>query len=202
MATTKTVSVPIGMRKSYWAPIKTEPDTGHPTYDSIVDMGAAVSGTLTVTTSTFSLYGDDVEQVSDESFVSAQVDAETTCSALDINSKIYGHTYAESTGEDSGKDDHAPYGGYGYLEPVMLKDKGTVFRATFIRRCTAIASAEKADAATRAESTTPQTYKVSFKCTADNSGSWRVRKEFTGTGAEAAADTWLKSQFSTTTGDA
>ena len=200
--TTKTVKVPIGMRKSYWAPIKTEPDTGHPTYDTIVDMGAAVSGTLTITTATFSIYGDDVEQVGDESFVSAQIDAETTCSDLEISASIYGHSYAEATGEDSGKDDHAPYGGYGYLEPIMLTDKSVIFRGTFIRRCTAIASAEKADAATRAESITPQNNKVSFKCTADNSGSWRVRKEFTGTGAEAAADTWLKSQFSTTTGDA
>ena len=101
-------------------------------------------------------------------------------------------------GEDSGKDDHAPYGGYGYLEPIMLKDKSVIFRGTFIRRCTAIASAEKADAATRAESITPQNNKVSFKCTADATGSWRVRKEFTGTGAEAAADAWLKSQFSPT----
>lgn len=195
---TKIVKVPIGMRKSYWAPITAEPDAAHPTYGTILDMGAAVSGTLTITTATFSLYGDDVEQVSDESFVSAQIDAETTCSDLEINSTLYGHTYVESSGEDSGKDDHAPYGGYGYMEPVMLKDKSIIFRATFIRRCTAIASSEKADAATRSESITPQTNKVSLKCTADATGSWRARKEFTGSGAEAAADTWLKSQFSPT----
>ena len=40
----KTVKVPIGMRSSYFAKIKTEPENAHPTYDSKVDMGAAVKG--------------------------------------------------------------------------------------------------------------------------------------------------------------
>lgn len=38
----KTVKVPIGMRSSYFAKIKTEPENAHPTYDTVLDMGAAV----------------------------------------------------------------------------------------------------------------------------------------------------------------
>lgn len=198
-ANTKTVKVPIGIRKALWAKITAEPDAAHPTYDAtVLDLGAAVKGTLAITTATLSIYGDDVEQLRDEAFVSAQVDVETTCSDLELNASVYGHTYDASTGEDSGKDDHAPYGGYGYLEPVLLKDKSVVFRATFLRRVCAIASSEKSDAATRAESITVQNNVVSFACSADATGSWRVRKEFTGDGAEAAALAWINTQFAPT----
>ena len=196
---TKTVKVPIGIRKALWAKIAAEPDAAHPTYDNtVLDLGAAVKGTLAITTATLSIYGDDVEQLRDEAFVSAQVDVETTCSDLELNASVYGHTYDASTGEDSGKDDHAPYGGYGYIEPVLLKDKSVVFRATFLRRVCAIASSEKSDAATRADSITVQNNVVSFACSADATGSWRVRKEFTGDGAEAAALAWINTQFAPT----
>ena len=196
---TKTVKVPIGIRKALWAKITAEPDAAHPTYDNtVLDLGAAVKGTLAITTATLSIYGDDVEQLRDEAFVSAQVDVETTCSDLELNASVYGHTYDASTGEDSGKDDHAPYGGYGYLEPVLLKDTSVVFRATFLRRVCAIASSEKSDAATRAARITLQNNVVSFACSADATGSWRVRKEFTGDGAEAAALAWIKTQFAPT----
>lgn len=196
---TKTVKVPIGIRKALWAKITAEPDAAHPTYDAtILDLGAAVKGTLAITTATLSIYGDDTEQLRDEAFVSAQVDVETTCSDLELNASVYGHTYSSTDGEDSGKDDHAPYGGYGYLEPVLLKDKSVVFRATFLRRVCAIASSEKSDAATRADSITVQNNAVSFACSADATGSWRARKEFTGDGAEAAAVAWIKTQFAPT----
>ena len=196
---TKTVKVPIGIRKALWAKITAEPDAAHPTYDNtILDLGAAVKGTLAITTATLSIYGDDTEQLRDEAFVSAQVDVETTCSDLELNASVYGHTYSTTDGEDSGKDDHAPYGGYGYLEPVLLKDKSVVFRATFLRRVCAIASSEKSDAATRADSITVQNNAVSFACSADATGSWRVRKEFTGDGAEASALAWIKTQFAPT----
>ena len=195
---TKTVKVPIGIRKALWAKITAEPDAAHPTYDTtILDLGAAVKGTLAITTATLSIYGDDTEQLRDEAFVSAQVDVET-CSDLELNASVYGHTYSATEGEDSGKDDHAPYGGYGYLEPILLKDKSVVFRATFLRRVCAIASSEKSDTATRADSITVQNNAVSFACSADATGSWRARKEFTGDGAETSALAWLNTQFAPT----
>ena len=196
MATTKTVKLPIGIRKALWAPITADSDTAHPTYGTPIDLGTAVKGTLAITTASVSIYGDDVEQLRDESFVSAQLDVETTCSDLELNATVFGHTYSEETGEDSGKDDHAPYGGYGYIEPILLKDKTVVYRASFLRRVCAIASSEKSDAATRSDSITTQNNAVSFAASADGAGSWRVRKEFSGTGAEANALTWINSQFS------
>ena len=36
--------MPLGMRKSYFYPIKTTPDNAHPTYDTALDMGSAVKG--------------------------------------------------------------------------------------------------------------------------------------------------------------
>ena len=88
---TKTVKVPIGIRKALWAKITAEPDAAHPTYDAtILDLGAAVKGTLAITTATLSIYGDDTEQLRDEAFVSAQVDVETTCSDLELNASVYG----------------------------------------------------------------------------------------------------------------
>ena len=67
---TKTVKVPIGIRKALWAKITAEPDAAHPTYDTtILDLGAAaVKGTLAITTATLSIYGDDTEQLRDEAF--------------------------------------------------------------------------------------------------------------------------------------
>lgn len=194
--TTKTVKVPIGIRKALWGKITAEPDGAHPTYGTPVSLGAAVKGTLAITTAALTIYGDDVEQLRDESFVSGQLDVETTCSDLELNATVYGHTYAESDGEDSGKDDHAPYGGYGYIEPILLKDKTVIFRSSFLRRVVAIGSSEKSDAATRADSITQQNNAISFACSADATGSWRVRKEFSGDGAEAAALAWINSQFS------
>ena len=161
-----------------------------------MDLGAAVKGTLAITTASLTIYGDDVEQLRDESFVAGQLDVETTCSDLELNATVYGHTYAEADGEDSGKDDHAPYGGYGYIEPILLKDKTVIFRSSFLRRVVAIGSSEKSDAATRADSITQQNNAISFACSADATGSWRVRKEFSGDGAEAAALAWINSQFS------
>lgn len=73
-----------------------------------------------------------------------------------------------------------------------------VFRASFLRRVCAIASSEKSDAATRADSITVQNNAVSFACSADATGSWRARKEFTGDGAEASALAWLNTQFAPT----
>jgi hypothetical protein len=194
---TKTVKVPIGIRKALWAPVKTQPDAAHPTYDTIVELGTAIKGTLAITTASLSIYGDDVEQLRDESFVSAQLDVETTLSDLELNATIFGHTYSETDGEDSGKDDHAPYGGYGFIEPVLLADKTIVYRATFLRRVAALSSSEKTDSSTRSESITVQNNAISFACSADNLGSWRVRKEFSGDGAEANALSWIKTQFGT-----
>lgn len=179
--------MPLGMRKSYFYPIKTTPENAHPTYDTPVDMGSAVKGYLSVTTASGEIVGDDQILYSAEQFVSAQLDAETNLSDLEINAKIFGHSFAEASGEESGKDDVPVSGGYGFIEPILKDDKTTVFRATALYHCTAMPSSEKQEADTRKPSEfSPKTNAVSYKVLPDNSGSWRNRQDFdTLTAAEA-----------------
>lgn len=200
----KTVKAPVGFRRSYFAPITEEAAAAHPTYGDILDMGAAVTGTLAVTTASAEIPGDDIMQLEVENFVSAQLDVETTCDDLAKAAQLLGHKYGTPTGESSGStvklelsgaDDAPPVGGYGCIEPMILKDKSMVYRASFFFRASAMPSSEKMGAKTRSSSLEPQMSAVSFKVTADNTGCWRARQEF---GTEAAAVTWLESCFAGT----
>ena len=98
---TSKVKAPLGMQTLTYYPIKTEPDSAHPTYDTGVDLGAAVKGYLTVTTASASIPGDDITQLEDEIFTGGQLDSETTMSDLAVNATLYGHTYTEVGGEES-----------------------------------------------------------------------------------------------------
>lgn len=187
------LKMPLGMRKSYFYPIKTTPDNAHPTYDTPIDMGSAVKGYLTITTATAEIVGDDQLQYSAELFVSAQLDAETNLSDLEVNAKIFGHAYESSSGENSGKDDVPASGGYGFIEPILKADKTTVYRATALYYCTALASSEKQEADTRKPSEfSPKTNAVSYKVVPDNTGEWRNRQDFD---TMAAAEANLKKVF-------
>lgn len=192
--TTARVKVPLGMRKSYFAPFAAEPDDAPPTYETPIDMGAAVKGYLSVTTASGNIPGDDRILHYDEKFVSAQLDAETTKSDLELNATVYGHKYTAGL-ETSSKDDSAPYGGYGFIEPILLKNKKVMYRATFLYKVTAMQSSEKTEADTRKNDFNPKMNAVSFFVLEDNTGAWRDRKEFD---TEAAADAWIKSNFSGT----
>ena len=194
--TYKTMKVPVGMRRSYFGTIATEPAAAHPTYNEPVSMGEAVSGALSVTTATASIYGDDVDLLDIEEFASAQFDAETACDDLATNAKIFGHTYA-TTGDDadeeiSGGDDAAPVGAYAYIQHLIKKDKSHVFRGVFFYRVAAMPSSEKEESATKGSSLEPKMYPVSFKIFQDNLGKWRSRKEFT---SQADAEAWILGKF-------
>lgn len=199
MATeTVKVKVPLGMRKSYFAPFAPdtpEPDNAHPTYGEVLDMGAAVKGYLSITTASGNIPGDDKILFYDEKFVSAQLDVETTKSDLELNAAVFGHKYADGL-ETSGKDDSSPYGGYGFIEPILMQNKKIVYRAGFFYKLTAMQSSEKTEADTRKNDFSPKMNAVSFFVQEDNTGAWRDRKEFD---TEAAADEWLKGIFAGTT---
>ena len=60
--TTSKVKVPLGMQTLDFWPITQEPDSGHPKYGASINLGAAVKGYLTVTTSMASIPGDDINQ--------------------------------------------------------------------------------------------------------------------------------------------
>ena len=172
------VKAPIGMQTSTFYPITAEPAGTHPTYAAGLDMGAAVKGYLSITTVTGEIPGDDEIQLETEQFVSCQADVETTMSDLELNAKLYGHTFSEQDGEVSGGDDEATLGAYTFVEPIIKKDKSRVYRATNLFKTKPISESEKQEADTRKPSEfNPKNNAVSFKATKDNSGSWRQRKE-------------------------
>ena len=177
--TTSKVKVPLGMQTLDFWPITSEQEKSHPVYGSSVNLGAAVKGYLTVSTNTASIVGDDVEQVSDEVFAGAQLDTETTMSDLQVNSQLFGHTWSQTDGEDSKGTDRALPGGLSFIEPILRKDKTVIYRATCLRKATALGSSEKQEADTRKPGElNPKMNAVSFKVSEDNLRSWRVRNDF------------------------
>ena len=192
----KTVKVPIGMRSSYFAKIKTEPENAHPTYDTVLDMGAAVKGYVTITTATSEIYGDDIALLRGENFVSAQADVETTKNELELNAALFGHSYSESDGETSNANDVAPAGAYAFIEPIMDKTKKITYRATFLYKVQPLLNSEKTEADTKKNDFGPKMNAVSFFVMPDNTGDWRARKEFD---TEAAAEAYISGLFSLST---
>lgn len=174
-----TVKAPIGMQGSWYYPITAEPPKAKPVYGAEMDMGHGVKGYLSVTTATAEIPGDDAIQLSAEKFAGGQFDAETTMSDLEINAKIFGHTYSEEGGEVSAVNDMPPSGGYAYIQTILTKEKKIISRATCLHKVTAIASSEKQEADTRKPTEfAPKNNAVSYKITTDNTGAWRTRKDF------------------------
>lgn len=189
----KTVKVALGMRRSWYYPITSESDKAKPVYGDKLDMGAAVKGYISITTASGSLSGDDIAQLEIEKFVSAQLDAETTLSDLEINAKIYGHKYSEESGEVSSSDDVSPNGGYAFIEPIMNKDKKVVYRATCLTKVSAMASSEKQEADTKKSGELSlKNNAVSYKVMEDNTGTWRCRKELP---TQAEAEAYIESMY-------
>lgn len=184
------VKTPVGMMTSHYWPITAEPENSHPTYGAALDMGAAVKGYLSVTTATASIPGDDIAQVEIEKFTGGQFDAETTMSELEINAAIYGHSYADGL-ETSSSADVSPNGGYSFIEPILTKEKATIYRATCLMKVSAMASSEKQEADTKKPGElSPKMNVVSYKILEDNLQVWRQRKDFeTRTEAEAFINT-------------
>ena len=193
---TKTVHAKLGMRRSYFAPIASMPQNGHPTYGTVLDLGEAVLGHLAVTYSTGDIYGDDAARLHMENFLSGQLDAETTCSELELSAAVYGRSLTDGM-ETSHIDAAPPAGGYGYIEPFIKADKTRVYRAVFLYNVTAMPSQEKDDSDTRKNDFNPVMNAVSWFVAADNTGDWRDRKEFA---TEQAADDWIMQKFGAANG--
>lgn len=172
------VKTPVGMMTSNYWPIKAEPENSHPTYEAAIDMGAAVKGYLSVTTATASIPGDDIAQVEIEKFTGGQFDAETTMSDLEVNAKIYGHKYDENGIEVSSSENVSPNGGYSFIEPILTKEKKTIYRATCLMKVSAMASSEKQEADTKKPGElAPKNNVVSYKILEDTLGIWRQRQD-------------------------
>ena len=195
--TTSKVKTPLGMQTLDFWPIKAEPDAAHPTYEASVNLGAAVKGYLTVTTAAASIPGDDIVQVEDEVFTGAQLDTETTMSDLQVNATLFGHTYSQENGEESKGTDRSMPGGISFIEPILRKDKTIIYRATCLRKCSAMPQSEKQEADTKKPGElNPKMNAVSFKVMEDNLQSWRMRNDFE---TVAAAQAFIKTVFGAAT---
>lgn len=169
----------VGMRSLKWFPIVSEPANGHPTYGAPILLGAAVKGVLSVNATPYAIVGDDINQIEGELFAGGQFDTETTLNDLEVNAALYGHDWAETTGEMSKGTDHAPSGGLAFVEPYMRTDRTIVYRATCLFKATALNSSEKHESDTRTPGQlTQKNYPVSFKISEDNLRCWRARNEF------------------------
>lgn len=177
--TPSTVMVEIGAEKSWFFPITNEPESAKPVYGEKLDMGHFVKVELSVTTASATIPGDNITQVEVEEFVSGQLNAETTMSSLEINAKIYGHKYTDDDGEVSAAGDSSINGGYAFIQHILKKDKTKIYRATFLRKVTAMASSEKQTGNTKTPgSLTFANNAVSYKVLTDNTGAWRNRQDF------------------------
>lgn len=195
--TTSKVKTPLGMQTLDFWPIEAEPENAHPTYGASINLGAAVKGYLTVTTASASIPGDDITQVEDEVFTGGQLDTETTMSDLQVNATLYGHTFSDEDGEESKGSDRAKPGGVSFIEPILLKDKSIIYRATCLRKCTAMPSSEKQEADTKKPGElNPKMNAVSFKVSEDNKQSWRMRNDFK---TRDEADAYIKKIFAAAT---
>lgn len=194
---TSKVKTPLGMQTLDFWPISEEPDKDHPTYDDPVNLGAAVKGYLSITTAQASIPGDDITQVEDEVFTGGQLDTETTMNDLQVNAILFGHTYNAETGEESKGSDRAKPGGVSFIEPILLKDKSTIYRATCLRKCSAMPSSEKQEADTKKPGElNPKMNAVSFKVMEDNLQSWRLRQDCS---TKAEAEAFIKKTFGAAT---
>jgi hypothetical protein len=70
-------------------------------------------------------------------------------SDLEVNATLFGHAFSAEAGEESKGSDRSKVGGISFIEPILLKDKTQVFRATCLFRVSAMASSEKQEADTK-----------------------------------------------------
>lgn len=163
-----------GLVYSGFYPITAEPADAHPSYGTEIDLGAAVRAYLTITYATAQAYGDDRAQLDVKEFVSAQLDAETLLSDLEVDAALFGSTYADGVATDGAFDAPVP-GGYGYIQKLKVRSGETVYRAVFLYHVTPSLNADNSD--TRNASITFMNNSISCSVLADNTGAWRSRKD-------------------------
>ena len=173
------VKVPVGMQTlDFWPMSYTDPENP-PKYDGRVHLGAAVKGYLTITTDPATIAGDDTTQLYAEVFSGAQLDTETTMNDLKLNALLFGHEIPDENAELSRSVDMPQYGGISFIEPILVKDRGVVYRATCLFKCVAMSSSEKQEADTRKPGDfNPKMNAVSFKVFENEKKVWRIRQEF------------------------
>lgn len=183
-----------GAKYINFAPIKSEPDTGLPTYETKVNLGELVKAELTVNLASGEIYGDDrlVEKV--EEFSSGALAVEVVDMTDEIESKVFGSNYDSETGLVDKTSDTIPYGGVGYYKS-MIRNGVKCYKAYFYPKAKAAAGTDSAN--TKSSSITLASTAFSFTIYEPNDGDWRYRHTFS---TEAEAKAWIDAKFTAVTG--
>lgn len=179
-----------GAKYIKFAPIKTEPASGKPTYEDAVYLGELVKAELTITLASGEIYGDDrlVEKV--EEFSSGSLAVEVVDMTDEIESKVFGSTFSSTSSELVDKtSDTIPNGGVGYYKS-MIRNGKKCYKAYFYPKCKAAPGTDSAN--TKNSSITLASTPFTFTVFEPNDGDWRHRKTFD---TEAEAKTWIDGQF-------
>ena len=181
-----------GAKYINFAPIKTEPDTGMPTYEAAVNLGELVKAELSITLASGEIYGDDrlVEKV--EEFSSGTLSIEVVDMTDEIEAKVFGSNYSEEGLLVDKTSDTIPYGGVGYYKS-MIRNGKKCYKAYFHPKCKAAAGTDSAN--TKSSSISLASTPFSFTVFEPNDGDWRYRKTFS---TEAEAKAWIDGYFAGT----
>lgn len=173
-------------------------------YGAAVDLGSAVKAYLSVETNDLTIYGDDVLELEMSSFKKGTLNTETWLDELELESKLYGSSYAtisEGTDKESADhiDDVTPDGAVAFIRKLLRRDpeteeKSTIYRAVFLPKCTAQRASQKEEADTKGESMEPKTHAVDFTIAPNDGGYWRYRADFD---TEAAAVAYIATKAGT-----
>lgn len=181
-----------GAKYIHFAQIKTEPETGMPTYNEKLNLGELVKAELTVNLASGEIYGDDrlVEKV--EEFSSGSLSVEVVDMTDEIEAQVFGSTYAEDSGIVDKTSDTIPYGGVGYYKS-MIRNGEKCYKAYFYPKAKAAAGSDAAN--TKGSSLTLASTPFSFTIYEPNDGDWRYRHTFS---TESEAKAWIDAKFAGT----
>jgi phi13 family phage major tail protein len=187
----KKVKEKFGMTYGVFAPIASEPDAAAPVYGAGVDMGAMSKASLTTTTTKAPLYGSNSLALTVDKFVSGELSVENLLDDLENAASFYGSTYTDGELVDNKNDEPIP-GGFGYIKTLIDENKVTHYRAVWLYKVQAQMADDSAE--TMQDKIAYANNTVKFSCSECNSGDWRAQKDFYGTGAEAAAMSWIEAK--------
>ena len=126
-------------------------------------------------------------------FASGSLALETDDKTDEVQTALHGATKDTESGEVTDSDgDVAPRGGLVYYKVIMRKGI-RYFKGIFHPETKAILGNDSA--ATKGSSITFGTSTTTFTIFRCNSGAWRITKEFTGEGAEAACVAWCDTKL-------
>lgn len=185
--------VKCGMKCPKFAKITEESASALPTYDStIVTIGEAISGNLTINLATGELHSDDALNIKVSDFSSGTLALETDGLDDEVASALFGATAATGLVTYSAGDT-APNGGLAYYTPMRDKTGTPYFKGYYFPKVQAAMGND--NAATKGSSITFQTANTTFTIMKCNTGAW-MQTEILDAESEAAA--WCETKLGKT----